>query len=159
MVVNDTKKRRKRNSEGSESSGRFVLRIDPGLHAALREAAAIAGLSLNSYCATRLAVPLGDPAIFAQRAAVVRRAATLLRGRVAAVAVFGSWARGEATAKSDVDVLIAVDEAVVLNRALYPDWDAAPVEWDGRPGGPHLVRPRPRDGCAGRSAVRGTRRR
>ena len=36
-------------------SGRFVLRIDPGLHGALRKAARAAGVSLNEYCARKLA--------------------------------------------------------------------------------------------------------
>jgi len=37
--------------------GRFLLRISPGLHAALREAATAQGLSLNDYCARKLAAP------------------------------------------------------------------------------------------------------
>ena len=38
-------------------SGRFVLRIEPELHAGLRRAAKEAGLSLNEYCARKLAAP------------------------------------------------------------------------------------------------------
>jgi len=145
MAENDTKTPPKSGSERSESSGRFVLRIDPGLHAALREAAAAAGMSLNAYCATRLAMPLGDPAIYREGAAVVRRAATLLGARMVAVAVFGSWARGEAAARSDVDVLVVIDKATALNRALYRRWDADPACWGRRPVEPHFVHLPPAD--------------
>ena len=41
----------------SGCSGRFVLRIDPGLHGTLRKAARAAGVSLNEYCARKLATP------------------------------------------------------------------------------------------------------
>jgi predicted HicB family RNase H-like nuclease len=36
-------------------SGRFLLRIDPGLHAALRHAASASGQSLKEYCGRKLA--------------------------------------------------------------------------------------------------------
>ncbi len=38
-------------------SGRFVLRIEPEQHLALRKAAEEAGMSLNAYCALKLAAP------------------------------------------------------------------------------------------------------
>jgi hypothetical protein len=39
------------------ASGRFVLRIEPGLHAALRAAADGAGVSLNEHCRLKLLAP------------------------------------------------------------------------------------------------------
>ena len=126
-------------SVGSEElpSGRFVLRIEPRLHAALREAAARAGLSLNEYCARRLAgggIGLGTPGWQA-----VERAAAVLGSSLIGVAVYGSWARGEAADTSDVDVLVALDPGVPLTRDLYRRWDQEPVDWEGQRVEPHFV--------------------
>lgn len=114
----------------TQASGRFVLRIDPGLHAALRAAAEAAGVSLNEYCARRLAAPcsnMGGPAV-----EVVERAASLFGADLVGVLVFGSWSRGEVTEESDVDVLVVVGGEVRLSRALYHEWDASPLSWEGR---------------------------
>jgi hypothetical protein len=55
------------------------------------------------------------------------------------VLVFGSYARRDATASSDVDLIIVVDPSVPLTRALYRDWDAAVTTWAGRSLDPHFV--------------------
>jgi hypothetical protein len=55
------------------------------------------------------------------------------------VLVYGSYARGDATAASDVDLLVVVDPAVPLTRALYRAWDEAPVDWQGRHVDPHFL--------------------
>lgn len=115
------------------SSGRFVLRIDPGLHAALRRAAATAGLSLNTYCARRLAAPSGGGRISLELAGAIERAAMLAGDHLIGVAVYGSWARGELSDRSDVDVLVVVDDALEISRALIARWDEAPIDLDGRP--------------------------
>jgi hypothetical protein len=122
-----------------EASGRFVLRLPPGLHAALRRAAAEAGLSLNDYCTRKLSAPAGNLTAMAGATAAVARAAELFGEDLIAVVAFGSWARGEAIATSDVDVLVVVDAGAPLTRALYRRWDAAPLTWDGRPVEPHFV--------------------
>lgn len=119
-------------------SGRFVLRIDPVLHAALREAARRAGVSLNDYCARKLALPAIGVAVPA--AAVVTRAASLLGDDLAGLVVFGSWARDELAEGSDVDVLVIVESRVPIRRGLYRAWDADPLTWDSRPVEPHFVR-------------------
>jgi uncharacterized protein (DUF1778 family) len=120
-------------------SGRFNLRIDPELHASLREAAASAGTSLNEYCARKLASPgtLPDSAM----AAVVRRAAKVLADSLMGVVAFGSWARGEETGSSDLDVLVVADGGVPVSRALYRRWDSGPeLNWGGHEVTPHFAR-------------------
>ena len=119
-------------------SGRFNLRIEPELHAALRAAAHSANTSLNDYCARRLASPGAtlDPA----PAAVVRRAARVLGDALLGVIAFGSWARGEETVSSDLDVLLVADQVVPISRALYRSWDAGPdLSWKGHEVTPHFV--------------------
>jgi predicted nucleotidyltransferase len=132
MLSDDTKEGMSR-----EPSGRFVLRIEPGLHAALREAAEAAGTSLNEYCARKLAAPgvsVGGPA-----AVVMERVAAVFGGQLVGIVVSGSWARGEARRDSDVDVLVIVGEGVALRRSLYREWDASPLEWEGRRVEVHFV--------------------
>jgi hypothetical protein len=55
------------------------------------------------------------------------------------VVAFGSWARGEAGARSDVDLLVVVERRVEIGRRLYQRWDEAPVSWNGRRVEPHFV--------------------
>lgn len=123
----------------SAASGRFVLRIDGGLHAALREAARAHGVSLNDYCATKLAAPVGHLHAFGAAPRAVQRAADLLGERLIGVVAFGSWARGELADSSDVDLLIVADDAVPITRELYRRWDGEPVLWNDRPVEPHFV--------------------
>jgi hypothetical protein len=134
-MMNDT--REPEDGPKGLPSGRFLLRIDPYLHAALRRAADQADLSLNEYCARKLAgggVGLDDPGWQA-----VERAAAVLGGSLMAVAVYGSWARGEPMGSSDVDVLVVVDASTPITRGLYRKWDESPVRWEGRNVEPHFV--------------------
>jgi hypothetical protein len=121
------------------ASGRFLLRVDPALHALLRAAARDLGLSLNDYCARKLTAPVDTAALAGDGLAVVRRAVDLHGPRLAGVVVFGSWARGEAADGSDVDLLVVLDRDVPLTRSLYAPWDAAPATWEGRPVEVHLA--------------------
>ncbi|MFC1575971.1 toxin-antitoxin system HicB family antitoxin [Gemmatimonadota bacterium] len=63
-------------------SGRFVLRIDPGLHGALRQGARETGMSLNEFCARKLAHPGGKIGgqIGGSASEAVTRAASQVRG-------------------------------------------------------------------------------
>lgn len=118
-------------------SGRFVLRMDPDLHASLREAAGRAGTSLNEYCIRRLSEPEREwPS---EVGAVVDRAEGIVGEALLGVVVFGSWARQQATASSDVDVLVVMDVGFEITRGVYRKWDASPLVWDGRPVEPHFV--------------------
>lgn len=125
-------------SAPSLPSGRFVIRIDPALHASLREGARAAGTSLNHYCARKLAAPGGpmDPAAVA----LMKRAGTVLGSSLLGVVAFGSWVRGDDTAASDLDVLVIADDRVAIARDLYRRWDAGPgLEWNDRRVEPHFV--------------------
>lgn len=106
----------------------------------LRRGARDLGLSLNEYCARRLAVPLGGVAAHGDAAPTVARAMAMLGHGLVGVVIIGSWVRGEATERSDVDVLIVVDAGVELTRDLYRRWDETPLRWGGRPVDAHFVR-------------------
>jgi len=122
------------------SSGRFVLRIDPGLHGALREAARAAGVSLNEYCARRLATPSGRLEGWDLASEAVRRAAQVVGEDLLGVVAFGSWAREELHDASDIDILVVIENDVALSRDLYLNWDEAPIHWLGHRVEPHFVR-------------------
>ena len=146
-----TSTRKPGNARGSATtaSGRFVLRLPAALHSALQAAARDAGLSLNEYCARRLAgsgpaLPVGTDAV-----ALVSRAAEVAGEALLAVIVYGSWARGDASATSDVDILIVVDTTLAVTRGLYRTWDEVPVCWQGRDVDPHFVHLPRRDFSAG----------
>ena len=117
-----------------------MLRLDSGLHGALRAAARAQGVSLNEYCARKLAAPLGDLQAFEGASEAIRRAAALLGESLVAVVVFGSWARGDVTATSDVDLLIVAGDDVPLTRDLYRRWDETPLDWGQHVVEPHFVR-------------------
>jgi hypothetical protein len=126
--------------EDAGPSGRFVLRIPPPLHAALAESARARGLSLNEHCARSLA--RAEAATGDALTGTVARALNQLGPAVVAVAVFGSWARGEAGPSSDVDVLIVVAPEVEITRSLYAPWDGVDLSVDGRRVEPHFVQMR-----------------
>jgi len=127
------------------ASGKFVLRIDPGLHAALRRAARAEGISLNDFCARKLAAPAGSTSAPEGATAAVQLAIRLFGADLIAVAVFGSWARGEAADGSDVDLLIVLDDRRKLTRALYRAWDDEPLRFAGRSAEPQFVHLPPDD--------------
>jgi len=128
-----------RRSSETRASGRFVLRIHPGLHAALRKAAADAGMSLNDYCARKLAAPVGNLTGYGGAVGTVERAAALFGESLIGVAAYGSWARGELSESSDVDVLVVLESRVALTRSMYRTWDEASIRWGGRIVEPHFV--------------------
>jgi predicted nucleotidyltransferase len=130
-----------RSPKPTRLSGRFVLRLPPPLHGVLQAAARASGISLNEYCVRRLSA--GGPALAADgsAAAIVNAAAALAGDALVGVIVYGSWARGEAGASSDVDVLVVVDRRLALTRSLYRKWDRTPATWLGRRVDPHFVHP------------------
>ena len=124
--------------ESRSPSGRFVLRIDPGLHGSLREAARAAGTSLNEYCARKLASP--GVWLDEEASAIVERAASILGEALVGIVAFGSWVRGEHDATSDFDVLLIAAADLAISRQLYRRWDDAPgLSWQGLDVEPHFV--------------------
>lgn len=118
-------------------SGRFVLRIDPRLHATLRAAAEETGLSLNEYCARKLATPGAEVA--GPAADAVHRSVAVAGDALLGVVAFGSWARNRLTAASDVDLLVVVSDDLRITRGLYRGWDETPLTWEGHRVEPHFV--------------------
>lgn len=125
-------------STETTASGRFVLRLDPSLHHRLREEARDAGVSLNELCRRKLEASMIDlpPALDAALA----HADDKLQGILLGIVVYGSWARGEATPESDIDLLLVLKPEVALDREIYRRWDDDPPAWDGMPFEPHFVR-------------------
>jgi len=119
------------------ASGRFVLRLDPRLHARLRREAVAEGTSLNDYCARKLGEPPWTIPLPLREG--VDRARALFGDDVAGVAAFGSWSRGEMSDGSDIDLLIVLERTVPLGRSLYRRWDEQPVAWNGRTVEPQFV--------------------
>ncbi len=119
-------------------SGRFVLRIEPELHRALRRSAKESGLSLNEYCARKLAAPGNHSAGPFDEA--IRHASITFGKQLVGVVAYGSWARDELTEGSDVDLLVVLSPDLAITRELYRAWDAAPLHWGSHPVEPHFVR-------------------
>ncbi len=129
------------------ASGRFVLRLEPKLHAALQAAAKLAGLSLNEYCTRKLSAPIGAVEL-GPAALLVQRAAEIHGADLVGVVAFGSWARGEAGPQSDLDVLVVLDAGRPLIRSLYQAWDEEALAWETHAVQTHLVH-LPEAGAAG----------
>jgi hypothetical protein len=137
-----------RQGDGELPSGRFVLRIEPDLHLSLRETAKAEGLSLNELCVRRLALPESRLPPEAGRA--VAKAADVLGPALLGVVAFGSWARKELAARSDLDLLLVPDGGIGIDRSLYRRWDEAPLAWEGHAVEPHFAHlPAPEDRITG----------
>lgn len=130
-------RRRSATPRSKAASGKFVLRLDPQLHADLRREATHHGMSLNEHCAQVMTMhrAAGDAAAAAVIRAVRRQAGAALVG----VVVYGSWARGDVADSSDVDLLVVLEPALPITRELYRLWDEQPLTWDGRGVDVHLV--------------------
>lgn len=123
-------------SRGDTPSGRFVLRLPPALHAALRSAAAAEGVSLNEHCARILAGgAVGD----AEAAALVGRVVDVVGSGLVGIVAYGSWARGTLADGSDIDLLVVVDAALPITRESYRSFDDPPLCSSGRRVDVHLV--------------------
>ena len=55
------------------------------------------------------------------------------------VIVYGSFARGELAAGSDVDLLVVLAAGVPITRSLYREWEGAVPPWNGREIDLHFV--------------------
>jgi hypothetical protein len=100
------------------------------------------GLSLNQLClralseyvsAGRIAEAASTPGAEAPWLQAARR---VLGEELLGAVLFGSEARGEARADSDIDLLLVAGPAVPLTRRLYSLWDE---QLGGDPHSPHFV--------------------
>lgn len=119
----------------------MLLRLPAELHRALVKAAADQGLSFNEYSVRRLRVPVDADQLQSVRSLVVSAARARFGGRLTGVLVLGSYARGDAAAASDIDVLIVIDPKTPLTRDLYRDWDREPLTFEGRAIDAHFIHP------------------
>lgn len=124
-------------------SGKFVIRMPPTLHQKLAKWAMQEGVSLNKVCTQLLESGLRhtheEPAW--QRAAMELLPLLQERfgGKLLGVALFGSQVSGEATARSDLDILIVLDRSIPIHRSLYRWWEEA-VPYKREPErAPHFV--------------------
>ena len=122
---------------------RVLLRLPADLHRLLAKAAEADGLSFNEYCVRRLRTPAQPQQMSEARTAVVRRAQDAFGPRLLGVLALGSWARGEAGATSDIDVLVVIDRNTPLTRDLYRAWDQDPLAVEGRVVDAHFAHPSP----------------
>ena len=138
-MKSSTTQGRPRTKHGSSSaaSGTFVLRLDPRLHAVLRHEAVAAGTSLNEWCSRSLAAPGAAGLSAAAEVVVMIRAG--LGADLLGVVAYGSFARGELAAGSDVDLLVVLSEGVKITRSLYRQWDGVVPAWEGREIDLHFV--------------------
>jgi predicted nucleotidyltransferase len=120
-------------------SGRFVLRLPPALHAALREKAAQLGLSLNDLCLGALSREL-EPGreLGSADPGWLRAVHELLGDSLQGVLLFGSVARDESRSDSDIDLLVVVKPEVPLSRRLYSRWDESMTDDRHNPHFVHL---------------------
>lgn len=109
----------------SSNSGRFVLRVGPDLHQRLAQYAQGAGVSLNRACVELLEKALDNKLSLALPFGLEQLTAAdcFLAQDILGVIVYGSWARGEASAASDLDVLVVLRESRQINRSLYAKLD------------------------------------
>ena len=128
---------RAKNASSSAASGTFVLRLDPRLHSVLRHEAVAAGTSLNEWCSRSLAAPGAAGLSAAAEVVVMIRAG--LGADLLGVVAYGSFARGELAAGSDVDLLVVLSEGVKITRSLYRQWDGVVPAWEGREIDLHFV--------------------
>jgi predicted nucleotidyltransferase len=125
------------NGPQPPASGTFVLRLDPRLHAVLRHEAAAASASLNEWCSRLLAAP--GAAGLGAATDVVLAIRARCGANVLGVVAYGSFARGELAAGSDVDLLVVLAAGVKITRSLYRQWEDAVPAWEQREVDLHFV--------------------
>jgi predicted nucleotidyltransferase len=109
------------------TSGRFVLRIPPRLHAELKRRAAKSGTSLNKIITEQLKWPTDaalHPVLEAGFRILTQAIEQEWHKELLGIVIFGSTVRGEARESSDVDVLIVLSSGTKIERELYRRWDA-----------------------------------
>jgi predicted nucleotidyltransferase len=70
---------------------------------------------------------------------VVDRARAAFGARLRGIVALGSWARGDASSSSDIDVLLVLDPQTPLTRDLYRLWDREPLTFERRAVDAHVA--------------------
>lgn len=124
-----------------QTSGKFVLRLNPALHQDLKRLAAAAGVSLNEYCFRRLAAESKEAAMRFDSGLeeAIQAARALYQDDLAALVLYGSWVRGTATRGSDVDLLVVLSSGTPIRRQMYRAWDELSLSVDGHKVEPAIV--------------------
>jgi predicted nucleotidyltransferase len=99
------------------ASGKFIVRIDPKLHARYQTLARRRKISLNQLVAETLAQASPRAEKFALAVSQAYGASIL------GILIFGSEVRGEALASSDIDILVVLENSRKVERELYRIWD------------------------------------
>lgn len=130
----------------SSHSGKFVLRIPPSLHHGLSQRAHVEKLSLNALCQHLLEQGLTTESEGSWRGDLHRLIPLLqrrFRQRLLGIITFGSRVRGDETASSDLDLLIALESSIPITRELYRWWqeDVHPAIRSDVTINPHFAHP------------------
>ncbi|MDA1200999.1 MAG: toxin-antitoxin system HicB family antitoxin [Planctomycetota bacterium] len=135
--MNSSIKSSSRKEKKPSASGTFVLRLNPELHAVLRQEAAAAETSLNDWCSRLLAAPGGAGVAGATEILVALR--HRFGDDLLGVVAYGSFVRGEMATGSDVDLLVVLADRVKITRGLYHGWERVGPTWEGREVDLHYV--------------------
>lgn len=110
---------------GKKASGKFVIRMAPSMHEAIRARAEREGVSLNKMSQRLIQEGLrACQELPQEQAQIIAKAKELYGDSFTGLVLFGSAARGEAGETSDVDLLLVLDEKIPLRRDLYRAWHA-----------------------------------
>jgi hypothetical protein len=104
------------------ASGKLLLRMDHELHEVLQGQASKVDVSLNDLCCERLYLPSPLRILPDEVRAAILAAQKSAGSSLVGVMLFGSWARGQQTDTSDVDLLIVLDADARISRSLYSKW-------------------------------------
>lgn len=97
-----------------KTSGKFVLRISPEMHALLKCEAEENNLSLNQLINKKL---------FENKSEKYESILKLFKHNLLGIVLFGSYVRGEPRKSSDIDLLIVLAKEIEIKRSLYHLWD------------------------------------
>lgn len=102
----------------------FIVRTEKNLHLSIKRDALAQHKSVNELCIRRLALPSSFESIPDSIATEIQSIIGICGEHLIAIALFGSFARGEARDGSDVDLLCVLSQTFKINRALYGKWEA-----------------------------------
>lgn len=108
-------------------SGKFVIRMSSEMHGKLSRIAKERGVSLNQVCLDLLRKGLSlrdeDEGLTKSLDDIIHTLSLHFKDDLIGVVLFGSYATGEATPDSDIDLLIVLKKTVPIERGLYRWWD------------------------------------